>query len=258
MSTMNLVKKSLKWLINKLGYEIVQYDSIPPLNLPDLTSDDIDIISYVQPYTMTSPERIYALINSVKYVIMNNIPGDIVECGVWKGGSILAAAKTLININCLNRDIYLFDTFEGMPKPSDTDIDYKKQKAMELFDQLKIGEDSSDLYYASLESVKKVVFSSGYDKDRFHFVKGKVEDTIPDRAPKLISILRLDTDWYESTRHELIHLFPRIVKGGIIIIDDYGHWEGSRKATDNYIRENNICLLLNRIDYTGRIGVKIY
>jgi O-methyltransferase len=80
---------------------------------------------------------------------------------------------------------------------------------------------------------------------------------LPEFAPECISLLRLDTDWYESTRHELIHLFSRISKGGVIIIDDYGHWKGAREAVDEYIRENNIKILLNRIDYTGRIGVKI-
>ena len=84
-----------------------------------------------------------------------------------------------------------------------------------------------------------------------------MEDTIPKKAPQMISLLRLDTDWYESTRHELIHLFPRIAPFGVIIIDDYGHWQGVREAVDEYIRENNIKILLNRVDYTGRIGVVI-
>ena len=88
-------------------------------------------------------------------------------------------------------------------------------------------------------------------------VKGKVEDTVPKNAPEKIALLRLDTDWYESTRRGLVHLFPRLVPGGVLIIDDYGHWQGARKAVDEYIAGNQVKILLNRVDYTGRIGVKI-
>jgi hypothetical protein len=84
-----------------------------------------------------------------------------------------------------------------------------------------------------------------------------VEDTIPREAPAEIAILRLDTDWYESTKLELIHLYPKLSIGGILIVDDYGHWEGARRAADEYIRENKLVILFQRIDYTGRIAVKI-
>jgi hypothetical protein len=89
------------------------------------------------------------------------------------------------------------------------------------------------------------------------FVKGLVEDTLPSSAPESIALLRLDTDWYESTRHELIHLFPRLVSGGVLILDDYGHWQGARKALDEYFEEHGVKMLLNRIDYSARIGVKL-
>jgi hypothetical protein len=98
--------------------------------------------------------------------------------------------------------------------------------------------------------------STGYPSDLINYVEGKVEETIPVNAPDQISLLRLDTDWYESTKHELIHLYPRLVEGGVLIIDDYGHWQGARRAVDEYIEENNLPLLLCRIDYTGRITVK--
>ncbi len=100
------------------------------------------------------------------------------------------------------------------------------------------------------------MLSTGYPKEKIHLIKGKVEDTIPENIPKEIALLRLDTDWYESTKHELIHLFPLLKPNGILIIDDYGHWEGARKAVDEYISDNNIHILLNRIDYSGRISVK--
>jgi len=112
--------------------------------------------------------------------------------------------------------------------------------------------------YSPLEEVQKNLYSTNYPKEKITFIKGKVEETIPNIIPEKISILRLDTDWYESTYHELMHLFPRLSKGGVLIIDDYGHWKGSREAVDKYLKENEISMLLNRIDYTGRIGVKVF
>jgi hypothetical protein len=221
----------------------------------DFTEEDKEIIRYVAPYTMTSPERIYALIQAVKYVVKNNIPGDIVECGVWLGGSIMAVAMTLLNLGNLDRNLYLFDTFEGMPKPSDLDVAFNGTRAAKIFTEKQLNDDSSTWCYGSLEEVKEIVLSTGYDKTKFHFIKGKVEGTLPDKAPETISLLRLDTDWYESTMHELIHLFPRLSQGGVIIIDDYGHWLGAQKATDEYLSQHNLRLFLNRIDYTGRIGI---
>lgn len=91
---------------------------------------------------------------------------------------------------------------------------------------------------------------------RIKLVKRKVEETIPASSLEKISLLRLDTDWYESTRHELLHLYPLLCVGGVLIIDDYGHWKGARKAVDEYFRETGQRILLDRIDYTGRIGVK--
>ncbi len=98
--------------------------------------------------------------------------------------------------------------------------------------------------------------ATGYDAQRLHYVKGKVEDTIPSAAPEQIAILRLDTDWYASTRHELEHLYPRLARGGVLIIDDYGHWEGARRAVDEYFATQQVAILLNRLDQTGRIAIK--
>ena len=103
---------------------------------------------------------------------------------------------------------------------------------------------------------KKILYGTGYPSERIHFVPGKVEDTIPASAPESIALLRLDTDWYESTKHELVHLFPRLATSGVLIIDDYGHWRGSRLACDEYFEQNRVPILLNRIDFTGRIALK--
>ena len=248
----NLAKK----IIKKLGYEIHRIDTYVEFPI-DFNKTDIEIIKSVKPFTLTSIERRFALIQAVNYIIKNKIAGDIVECGVWKGGSIMAITKTLLELKSYDKELYLFDTFEGMPKPTEFDVSYKDKLAIKEFEDQKIDNNSSDWLRIELDEVKKNVFSTGYNKEKFHFIKGKVEDTIPKNSPETISILRLDTDWYDSTRHELIHLFPRLVRGGVVIIDDYGFWRGAKKAVDEYFEENNILILLNRIDTTGVIGIKI-
>jgi len=211
----------------------------------------------VEGLTMTSPERVLSTIEAIKYVVRHEIEGAIVECGVWKGGSVMAMALTLNELGDNERDIYLYDTFSGMSAPTDVDISYKGANAQEEFSEKKISADSSDWCLSPIEEVKSNVYSTGYPSDKFHFIAGKVEDTIPANAPDTISLLRLDTDWYESTKHELIHLFPRVSPMGVIIIDDYGYWRGARKAVDEYISEHNLCLFLSRIDYTGRLAIKM-
>jgi len=216
---------------------------------PDFESSDIEIIRAVEPYTMTSTERIHALVHAVRHIVRNRIAGDLVECGVWKGGSVMAMALALLQLGERDRSLYLFDTFSGMTAPSDVDVDYQGQQAHVILDAVRCE--------ASQQEVEKAVFSTGYDREKIRFVPGRVEETIPLNAPDSIALLRLDTDWYESTQHELRHLFPRLARGGVIIIDDYGHWRGARQAVDEYIAENQIPLLLHRIDYTGRLGVKL-
>ncbi len=109
---------------------------------------------------------------------------------------------------------------------------------------------------SGIEAVRSALLTSDYPEDRLHFVQGPVEETLPDAAPPELALLRLDTDWYESTLHELEHLYPRLAPGGILIIDDYGHWEGCRRAVEEYFARNPPMPLLQRIDYTGRLAVK--
>jgi hypothetical protein len=206
---------------------------------------------------MTSVERLFSLINATRYISQNNILGDFVECGVWKGGSMMATAYSLKNMGELDRNLYLFDTFEGMTPPSNNDITYSNLEASKLLAESSKEDSSSIWCYSPLDEVKINITSTGYNPEKIHLIKGKVEETIPQCIPEKIALLRLDTDWYESTRHELEHLFPRLVHGGVIIIDDYGHWKGCQQATDEYFQKNNIPILLNRIDYTGRIAIKL-
>jgi len=215
---------------------------------PDFEDGEIAIIRAVEPYTMTGVDRIHALIRAVKYIVANQIPGDLVECGVWKGGSVMAMALTLVQLSCTDRHLYLFDTFSGMTEPGKNDVDYLGRPAGEILEQIKS--------VACEEEVRAAVYTTGYDRSHIHFVKGPVELTIPALAPDSVSLLRLDTDWYGSTRHELTHLFPRLSPRGVILVDDYGHWHGCRQAVDEYFAQEAIAMFLHRIDYTGRIGIK--
>jgi len=224
---------------------------------PDFDQFTIDVCREVDGLTMTGPERIGALIEAARYVVNNNIQGAFVECGVWRGGSTIAMIRALQQLRQQDREIFLYDTFSGMSAPTEVDVTLSGEAAEESFVERRISDDSSDWCFALLEDVRENVLRTAYPVDRIHFVKGKVEETIPAVVPREIAILRLDTDWYESTKHELNHLFPLLSPRGVIIIDDYGHWQGAKKAVDEYIMENGLCVLLNRIDYTGRISVKM-
>ncbi|GAB1691360.1 hypothetical protein KRM28CT15_31630 [Krasilnikovia sp. M28-CT-15] len=228
--------------------------SKPQLELPhDFDEATKDLIRAVKPRTMTSPEKLNALVNSVRYIVRHQIPGDIVECGVWRGGSMMAIARTLIETGDTDRHLHLYDTFEGMSEPTEHDRRFDGKPAAEM---LSTSSRTSGVWAcASLEDVQEGMRESAYPADRIHYYKGKVEDTIPGHIPDRISILRLDTDWYESTRHELKHLWPRLVPGGVLLLDDYGWWEGARQAVDEWLEETQLPLLLMRMD-EGRVAVK--
>jgi hypothetical protein len=244
----NAIHKSFRYF----GFDVVRFRQEQQCP-PDFCAGETEIVRKVRPWTMTSPERIHALIHAISYLSERSVPGAIVECGVWKGGSMAAAALTLLQKKDVSRDLYLFDTFEGMTDPTSNDVDYLGKSASEVL-RRDVGSKCGN---APLEEVKEVLYATGYPRERIHFIQGKVEDTIPSSAPSSIALLRLDTDWYASTMHELVHLFPLLSQAGVIIIDDYGHWKGSRQACDEYFAQNQIALLLNRIDYTGRIALKL-
>lgn len=240
-----------------MGYEIVRTGG--PVQLPvDFDSLHRDIYAKVKDWTMTSPQRIYSLIEAVKYVAINDIPGAIVECGVWKGGSMMAAAETLLRMKNSTRELFLYDTFEGMPEPGEEDRTAIGESASGLMAGNTDKEKNTVWAYSTLATVQTGMKSTGYPADCIHYVRGKVEDTIPGTMPGGIALLRLDTDWYESTKHELLHLFPLLTAGGVLILDDYGHWQGARKAVDEYFGQHRQPILLNRIDETGRIAIKSY
>jgi O-methyltransferase len=246
-----------KSLLRAAGFELVRAPSA--LNsaagiIADLSPKQQDIISLVSDFSLTGADRLAALLNAVEYVGANKIPGDVAECGVWRGGSMMAVALALIAQGDTNRHLYLYDTFEGMSAPTEQDKLVDGTLAAKLLDRDAKG--TGIWCYASLEDVQKNMFSTGYPKEKIHFIKGKVEETIPGTIPAHIGLLRLDTDWYESTKHELIHLFPLLDAKGVLILDDYGTWQGAKTAVDEFIREKQLNVFLHRIDASARILIR--
>ncbi|MHA1150988.1 MAG: CmcI family methyltransferase [Promethearchaeota archaeon] len=171
----------------------------------------------VMGFTVTQFERVSYLIDAVEEIVKNKIEGDFVECGIKFGGSCMAMDLALKELK-EKRKIWMYDVFN------------------------KEFEDCP-----SEEEIRKLM--KGVDTE---IVVGNVLKTIPEKMPKKIALLRLDTNFFSSTYHELVHLYPLLEKGGILIIDDYGHWPQCKEAVDKYLEENNIKSKLNVIDYTGR------
>ncbi|MBJ7329694.1 MAG: class I SAM-dependent methyltransferase [Solirubrobacteraceae bacterium] len=225
---------------------------------PDLGGDEqfVRITERVWPYTMTSIERLWALYEAVRYVRGSGIEGAFVECGVWRGGSSMLSALTLQAESAADRELYLYDTFEGMSDPTEHDAGRHEPDLADEWDRFK-GDTAHPVFaHASLDDVRANMAATGYDADRIHYVQGKVEDTIPATLPGSIALLRLDTDWYESTKHELEHLYPLLAPGGVLIIDDYGYWAGARRAVDEWLETLPSPLLLTRVDDTARLALK--
>ena len=249
--------RTINRLLRPLSLALTSRHTASTPTLPyDFSPLEKDILAQVRPYTMTSPERVAVLVEATRHILAQGICGDFVECGVWKGGSAMAAALALQASGDTNRDLWLYDTYEGMSEPSSNDVSYDGESAAEQLQHQDIHNPRSVWCYSPLEEVQANLKSTNYPEQRLHFVKGRVEDTLPNTLPDRIALLRLDTDWYESTKHELTHLYPRLVSGGILIVDDYGYWQGSRRAVDEYFDEHGSRPMLVRIDATARIAVK--
>ncbi|MEO1650152.1 MAG: TylF/MycF/NovP-related O-methyltransferase [Pseudomonadota bacterium] len=216
------------------------------------------IWSEVEEFTMTSPERGYALYQAVLNVLDNRISGSFVECGVWRGGSTMLMLKTLLTRGNTWRRIVIFDTFDGMTPPSDVDFDRQGRSGQEMMEA--DVERRSDVWAVATEDeVRRNIESCGYPLENIRFVPGDVRETLSKTETNEIAILRLDTDFYDSTRAELEQLYPRLNTHGIMIVDDYGHWNGARQAVDEYLSKfpsSERRPLPVAVDYTGRVFVK--
>jgi hypothetical protein len=233
---------------------------IPPEQFRiDMEAHFFDVWEKVRPFTMTSLERGYALYKAVQHIAVRRLEGALVECGVWRGGSCMLMAHTLLQYEALRPYMYLYDTFCGMTEPGEKDrIAWNGESVLERWKRSGSGvNDDFTSWSVSYEEVYNNLLRTAYPEERLIFVRGDVQETLKETVPDKIALLRLDTDWYESTLMELEVLYPKLVNGGILIIDDYGHFTGARKAVDEYFTGHKNPVLFNRIDYTGRIGVKV-
>ena len=223
----------------------------------DATAEDAALIASLRPYSMTSAERLWALLNAVRYIVAEGVPGDIVECGVWRGGSMMAAARELIRLHSADRQLWLYDTYAGMTAPTAADVEAGTGvTAAEMLSSTSVGDGNNVWCVAGRADVEANMRSTGYPVEHITFVEGDVTQTLLDSAPESISLLRLDTDWYESTKVGLEVLYPKLAVGGVCILDDYGHWEGARRAVDEYFEVHGPRPLMHPIDYSGRIFLK--
>jgi len=205
--------------------------------------------------TMTMSGRCRSLWDQCQEVFRHHVPGSLVECGVWRGGSAAVMALAARSAG-QDRALHLFDSFEGLPEPTEIDeakaIDYSGGRAGGKLSSI-------DRCKAGLEEVRGFLFGQlGLDPARVHFHVGWFQDTLPADAPTLgpIALLRLDGDWYESTAVCLEHLYPLLSPGGIIVLDDYFAWAGCKKATDEYRAKHGITAPLRQIDREAVFWVK--
>jgi hypothetical protein len=225
-----------------------------PVSLPpEATEKDREIIQACKPFTMTSDARLWATISASKYIALNSIEGAFVECGVWRSGSSMAMALSLLALNVRDRSFFLYDTFAGMTEPSEDDIDLHNVKAKEILSMTPKEDGNNFWCIASLEDVQENMARTSYPEELIRYIQGDIIETLKnsENIPDKIALLRLDTDWYQSTKVELEVLYPRLVKGGVCIIDDYGHWCGARKAVTEYFEKQGLYPLLQGTDYTG-------
>ena len=225
-------------------YQAMMYKFDRDMEFRDLDSRFFPLYGASRKFSMTSVPALYELYKSVQYIARAGIPGALAECGVWRGGSVMMMAYTLLQEKKADRDLYLFDTFEGLPEPDPAvDVDFEGNAA------------ASQWFHGwarcARERVVENVAATGYPRELIHCVEGMVEDTLPELlVPQHLALLRVDTDWHSSTKIVLETLWPRLANGGVLILDDYGHWQGARLATDNFFADKPV--KMNRVDYAVR------
>jgi O-methyltransferase len=251
----------LRWWMAALRCRLLNVAGVAASDAPvpvEFSSRDASIIDHVldKQLTMVSRQRLYATVIACKHVVSERVPGSFVECGVWRGGSSLVAADVFSREDP-TRCLYLLDTFAGMTEPTSYDLRASDgRKALPRYVSSR-KDTHSDWCYASLAEVRAHFAELDLLGPNVKFVEGDVVESLKHESnlPGAIAVLRLDTDWYESTLAELQVLYPRLSPGGVLIIDDYGHWSGAKRAVDEYFHDHPRPLL-QYTDYTGRMGVK--
>ncbi len=201
-------------------------------------SEFAQIYRCVRPYTMSGPSRLHALYGAVRGVLERDVPGAVVECGTARGGSAALMGLALARARA-RRPLWVFDTFDGIPPPTDGDPDFH------------IARSYTGHFRGELAEVRALFDRLGIGED-VRLVKGLFQDTLPAADVGPIAVLHVDGDWYESVKVCLEQLYERVSPGGIVQIDDYGHWDGARRATDEFLAALGLDVELRYLDYTGR------
>jgi O-methyltransferase len=195
------------------------------------------IAKTVQPYTLVGPERIQSLFRLALRIERERVPGDVIECGVCNGGTAAILARSASHSR-LNRTVWLLDSFQGMPETTPADGEAAKAH---------IGKE-----VGNPAQVREVLRLVGADMNRVRIVQGWFQDTFPSVSPSQIALLNIDADWYESVKLCLETFYDRVVPGGFISFDDYGHWPGCRAAADEFFQRRQLSYKLHEVDYTAR------
>ena len=254
------IKRATQGFLGLFGYQISQLHLDPASSAPvEMNDDDIELVQWVhnENLSMVSVAGLFSTVAAAKYVAENEIQGDFVECGVWRGGNSIIAAEIFKRYS-LNKRVFLFDTFKGMTEPSQDDR-YIQDNRPALKDFILRQEETHNSWcFAPLDEVRNNFRKRNLSEENIVFIEGPVEETLLERGviPESISFLRLDTDWYESTKVELEVLYPLVTKGGVVVIDDYGFWSGAKKATDEYFSHGFTRPFFHATDETRRIGIK--
>ena len=255
---MNRIAKTINSISKKFGYRLIkiQKNKNWSEDFVGISQFEKKTLETCSNFSMTGFDRMFFLIKAINQIHIDNVEGDFVECGVWRGGNLILFQKLIEKLNIKNKKIFAYDTFEGMTTPGNSDFSVNNEKALNIINNLKKKniDPAKNIVLAKcdLENVKYNYYKNTKKNNNLILIKGDVEKTlkIKKNLPKKISILRLDTDWYKSTKIELETLFPLLSKNGILIIDDYGYWKGSKKAVDNYFKKKQINLI--KIDFTSR------
>lgn len=233
------------------GFQSV-YDVFPDIEnerqrsaFSDIIEDDFwAVVDRSRPYTMLTIEALYELYRAVRYLAASRVDGDLVECGTFMGGGVFAAAEWAHQAAMTPRRFFLYDTFGGFPEGTAPETDFRGS-VVKLY-----------THPDFLAVAQELLARSSWPQDRFVFVKGDVARTLQDTRPERIALLRLDTDDYASTRVELEGLYPLLSPGGVLTIDDYGHFRGARRATDEFLAGTHAAPLLHRVSFSVRSGIK--
>jgi O-methyltransferase len=191
--------------------------------------------------TMIGMKRLDNIEYCLREVVRNNVPGDVMECGVWRGGAVILMRALLKEMNCVDRQVWVADSFEGLPAPDKKMYPADKGDKHQAFRELAV----------SLEEVKHNFKKYDLLDEQVRFLKGWFKDTLPSASVERLSVLRLDGDMYGSTMDCLVNLYPRLSKGGFLIIDDWGAIPACKQAVEDYRRKQQITEKIQPIDWTG-------